>query len=352
MKTLALATLCAILSQCHARESPLSRPKRTLRMLESLFGSMRDTFGPLTAPAAQPPSEVILATKYPVGVKYALYPTVRMHIRPIQQHVIYMQSIPQSIPTITGPVLRPVRPLNTGAVEILRPMVRLPKTQTTTTIHYEIIPLPVPVHSEPPSPPAFSSPPSFSAPPSYASPSSYSAPEPPPPPPPPSLSSSPFSYDETDDPSAPWSLDELPPPVPTSAPLNPLDEPNVPWNLHALPPPVATKQPRGNEAFAWPLRSVHPHSMDGSYAGPAIFDKKLVIPAQSVGSHNRHRSVFRPSQLQSEISVQPSVELAAYSETQTHTQTLAQQPNEYVNRLRNLNSPRPQVRLIHHFIFV
>lgn len=303
-------------------------------MLESLFGSMRDTFAPLTAPAlpaAQPPSEVILATKYPVGVKYAFYPTVRMHIRPIQQHVIYMQSIP----AMPGPVLRPVRPLNAGAVEFLRPMaqpmVRLPKTQTTTTIHYEIIPVPVPVHSEPPLP-AFSSPLS----------------QPPPPQPPPSTPS-PFSYDEMDDPSAPWSLDELPPPVPTSAPLNPLDEPNVPWNLHALPPPVATKQPRGNEAFGWPLGSGHHHhSVDGSYTLPAIFDKKLVIPGRGIGSHNRHRSIFRPSPLQSEISIQPSVEVAAYSETQT----LGQQPAEYVNRLRNLNSPRPQVCRVDNFQFL
>lgn len=305
MRPLLLAALCALLGRCAvAGGGHLSRPKRTIRMLESLFGSMRDTFGPLTA---QPPSELILATKYPVGLKYALFPTVRMHIRPVQQHLIYMQSIPAPPP---APLVRPVRP-PLGGAEILRPMpatMRLPKTKTTTTIHYEIIPLPMPVHSPPPPP--------------------LTAPH-----------SSLPSYDETDDPHAPWSLDELPPPVPTSVPLNPDDEPNVPWNLHALPPPVATKQPRGHGDYGWPVRSAH-QSFGDDYASP-VFDKKLLVPAAARDAAPRNRPVFRPSPLQSEIVVQPSVELAAYSETHT----LTDQPEEYLKRLRNLNSPKPQVRL-------
>ncbi len=300
MRTIFVIALCAIFT-CHAA-SGKPRQKRTLRMLESLMDRMRETFGPAPIQRSISQPDVILTSKYPVGVKYMYYPTVRMHIRPVQppavtKHIIYVKPVPAPIP---APIIRPAMHMPKGNVEIIRhirPIVRLPKTKTTTTITYEIIPLPIPMQSNAP------------------------------------------LIDHEDESRVPWSMDALPPPVPTSNPTTPAEEQDVPWNLQALPPPVATKSTRLQEDSEWYPEPEQP-DINSAYLIPVV-KKKLMIPAQGPKSrygHVAHQKPFRPSPLHSEISVQPSIEVASFTEIEP----AGHHSRDYFNRL---NDRRPQVRV-------
>lgn len=275
------------------------RPKRTIgKMFESFMDTMRHTFGS-DPPPPLPPDVIARITNLPHGMHYTIYPKMHMHVRPVddvEKHIIYVKTAP---PTM----VRHSMPSDVDIIRFMPPLVQIPKPKTTTTIHYEIIPVPVPIHS--------------------------SALEP-------ALSVTNNHGSGTDDneelneiPQIPWSMEVLPPPVPTSKPSELADEgPSIPWNLHALPPPVATKGPQWQSNVEWTQSNPLTHINKHSFMVPLI-QKKLVIPASFKNANSainygqlqqntfveNHAKTFVPSSLQSEISIQPSLEIAAFSET-------------------------------------
>lgn len=304
MRILASIALFALLT-CHPTGvAAVQRPKRTIKMLENLIDTMRQTFG--ADPAPPPPAEVIArVTKLPYGMQYTYYPAVRMHIRPVEKHIIYVKPMPAPMTIHQMPIHQ--MPSDVDIIRFVQPIVRMPKTKTTTTIHYEIIPVPVPIHA------------------------SALQPEPGPGPNPGHTTSVAGEHEELN--QVPWSMDALPPPVPTSKPADPADEPVIPWNLHALPPPIATKQPHWQPNAEWthlrPMAQIDKHG----FMIP-MMQKKLVIPAQATADFGHGQmqqnaffdsraKKFVPSPLHSEISVQPSLEIAAFSETDSVAQPRA-----------------------------
>lgn len=283
MKIVALVTIqvCAFFV-CHTTAETGPRPKRTLKLFENFMDTMRSVFAP--EPPDLPPPEVIakIAT-LPYSNPYTYFPTIRMHIRPmepVEKHIVYVKALP---PSPSAPML--LKP-NMNDVEIIRmiqPLVRRPKSNSAS-VHYEIIPITIPI-------------PEVHAP----------------------VNQSPISGDrefENEDGAfsgIPWTMDALPPPVPTSKSFDSRDEHMVPWQLQALPPPVATKRP------SW-----HPILKPQTSNDNGVFfpmKKKIMIPANSEKESrvNFFGDEFIPSSLHSEISVQPSLELAAFSEADSVT---------------------------------
>jgi hypothetical protein len=169
---------------------------------------------------------------------------------------------------------------------MIQPLVRRPKSNSAT-IHYEIIPITIPVQEVP----------------THHGPVNHSP-----------LSGDPeFENEDTAFSNVPWTMDALPPPVPTSKPFDSGEEHSVPWQLQALPPPVATKRP-----FWQPiLKSTA--SNDGEMFYP--LKNKIMIPAigQQQPRANFYNGKFVPSPLESEVSIQPSMEITAFSETDSMT---------------------------------
>lgn len=287
MRIAALVTIlvCALF-MCHTRADTGPRPKRTLRFFENLMNTMRDAFGP-DPPDLPPPEVIAKVASLPYSNPYTYFPTVRMHIRPIkpvEKHVVYVKTIP---PAVSAPYLMKPNLNDVEIIRLIQPLVRRPKSNAGT-IHYEIIPITIPVQE-------------VHNPVNHAPLSTSGDPE--------------FENEDTAFSNVPWSMDALPPPVPTSKPFDSAEDHIVPWQLQALPPPVATKRPY------WQPILKPTASNENEIFFP--MKKKLMIPA-STGHHQQARSnffdeKFMASPLESEISVQPSVELTAFSETDSMT---------------------------------